>query len=117
MTTDDLFTINDFLDMQELFFNLNQEELLRERISNIESATEHLLYKHLVTEPYDIKIYLCEGYSISEMRYISKIRAEMIPLLGKPWADPTGRICKLCNLGVNEDTLHFFRRMPRFRRI
>ena len=91
---------------------LSWQDIISDRIASINAAQQHTLYKHLFNENLEISKYLNSDFSITEMRFIAKIRSEMLPLLGRPWSNAESKICTLCNLKVEENTVHFLGECP-----
>lgn len=56
--------------------------------------------------------YFREEFTVSEMSLIFKIRTEMLDLNYRPHRTDLNPVCSLCNLGQNEDVLHFLALCP-----
>jgi len=85
--------------------------------NNIYNAQKHLYYKDIIEDITDMKSYLNTDFKVTDMRIIANIRCEGLQVFGRPWAKVESTLCKVCNINVVEDVVHFLGECLAFERL
>ena len=85
--------------------------------NNIYNAQKHLYYKDIIENITDMKSYLNIDFKVTDMRIIANIRCEGLQVSGRPWAKVESTLCKVCNINVVEDVVHFLGECLAFERL